>query len=198
MTTFAECVLDQSIVKEKSNLRKELKGLKAQSSSVDLSLFFNFYPQLTNSYIGLYKPMSDEMTFKDLSDLSYKAWPQIQRTSQNLKDNFKSKVMTFVESESFKVSALGFLEPELLKSREIEKKNMKVVFVPGLAFDYKGARLGRGQGYYDRYLSGYTGVKVGVCHHTKFLNRPIPMDSGHDVYMDLILTDKHLYKAKSA
>gem|GEM_PF-1748629 len=184
--------MDQNIVKEKSNLRKELKGLKTHSSCVDLSLFFNFYPQLANSYVGLYKPMSDEMTFKDLSLISHKAWPQIQKA------DLKSNTMTFVESETFKVSALGFLEPDSSKSKEIEKKNVEVVFVPGLAFDYKGARLGRGQGYYDRYLSGYSGIKVGVCDHTRFLNRPIPMDSGHDIYMDLILTDKHLYKVKSA
>jgi 5-formyltetrahydrofolate cyclo-ligase len=187
MTTFTECVVDQQIVKEKSSLREEIKGMKPQSSSVDLSLFFNFYPQLINSYVGLYKPMSDEMTFKDLSFLSHKAWPQIQGAHlKSPNESFKDAAMTFVESESFNMSTLGFLEPEASKSREIEKKNVE------------GARLGRGQGYYDRYLSGYTGLKVGVCHYTKFLNRPIPMDSGHDIYMDLILTDKHLYKVKSA
>ena len=74
---------------------------------------------------------------------------------------------------------------------------MSVVFVPGLAFDYKGARLGRGKGFYDRYLSSFKGVKVGVCHWTRFLTKPIPVDYGHDIFMDYILTDKHLDKVNS-
>jgi 5-formyltetrahydrofolate cyclo-ligase len=36
--------------------------------------------------------------------------------------------------------------------------------VPGLAFDRKGGRIGRGKGFYDRSLKIFSGVKLGVAY----------------------------------
>lgn len=54
------------------------------------------------------------------------------------------------ENTKFKKSEWGICEPiegELVKSTEIE-----VVFVPLLACDFKGNRVGYGKGFYDRFL----------------------------------------------
>ena len=44
----------------------------------------------------------------------------------------------------------GIREPALKKP--VNLKSLDLVVVPGLAFDKKGRRLGRGKGYYDRFL----------------------------------------------
>lgn len=40
-----------------------------------------------------------------------------------------------------------------------------VCIVPGLSFDYEGFRLGYGKGYYDRFLSGFSGKNIGICYN---------------------------------
>ena len=50
-----------------------------------------------------------------------------------------------------KIGPYGVKEPAV--QRCLSLKELDLVIVPGLAFDKKGNRLGRGKGYYDRFLS---------------------------------------------
>lgn len=66
-----------------------------------------------------------------------------------------------------------------------------LVVVPAVAFDRAGYRLGRGGGYYDRYLENLRGVRVGLCYE-QFLLPSVPREA-HDVRMDRILTEEGEY-----
>jgi 5-formyltetrahydrofolate cyclo-ligase len=59
--------------------------------------------------------------------------------------------------------------------------------VPGLAFDQAGNRLGRGRGYYDRLLTGATGIKIGVAHDCQIV--PAVPTHAQDVRMDYVVTE---------
>ncbi|RJP27332.1 MAG: 5-formyltetrahydrofolate cyclo-ligase [Candidatus Omnitrophota bacterium] len=52
---------------------------------------------------------------------------------------------------SLKRGLYGVREPAIKKM--IDKNELDLIIVPGLAFDKKGNRLGRGKGYYDSFLS---------------------------------------------
>jgi 5-formyltetrahydrofolate cyclo-ligase len=58
--------------------------------------------------------------------------------------------------------------------------------IPGVAFDKVGNRLGRGKGYYDRFLSNFTGYKVGLCFDFQLLDF-IPTEK-FDIKMDKIIS----------
>ena len=60
--------------------------------------------------------------------------------------------------------------------------------VPGVAFDSKGCRLGRGKGYYDRLLPLLECPKIGICYGFQVASS-LPFEA-HDVRMDNVLTEK--------
>lgn len=72
--------------------------------------------------------------------------------------------------------------------------NPGMILIPGLAFSEKGDRLGRGKGFYDKYLAHYHGIKVGICFFDQ-LQELLPTEE-HDVALDYIVTDKKIIKCK--
>ena len=64
--------------------------------------------------------------------------------------------------------------------------DIDVAVVPGMAFDSRNNRLGRGRGYYDRMLPKLPqAYKIGICFDFQLLPG-IPTDA-NDVAMDEIL-----------
>ncbi len=68
----------------------------------------------------------------------------------------------------------------------IPLKDLDLVFVPGVAFDANGHRLGRGKGFYDRLLENFTGKKIGIAFDEQVVDA-VPVGK-NDVKVDLILT----------
>lgn len=84
----------------------------------------------------------------------------------------------------------GMLEPgpdcPLIPPDQID-----LVLVPGLAFDRSGGRLGRGGGYYDRWLAGFSGITAALCRDG-LLMEAIPR-LPHDLGVNLVVTETGLY-----
>ena len=82
--------------------------------------------------------------------------------------------------------AFGILEPQ--GERPCPAGEIDLVVCPGVAFTADGRRLGRGRGYYDRYLGdpAFRGFRVGVCYAHQLLD-DLPVEP-HDVRMDRVIT----------
>lgn len=72
--------------------------------------------------------------------------------------------------------------------------DIDVFFIPGVAFDRRGARLGRGKGYIDRTFQDISSLKVGVAYSFQVLDF-IP-SIRHDVRMDFIIHEKGVIHTK--
>ena len=66
----------------------------------------------------------------------------------------------YAQETTFAVGDFNILEPQ----NEPYTGDFDLIIVPGVAFDRQGNRLGRGKGYYDRFLSQHLDVKrIGIC-----------------------------------
>lgn len=71
---------------------------------------------------------------------------------------------------------------------------VELVIVPGLSFDALGGRLGRGGGFYDRFLQGpwaAQALRVGVCVDEQVVER-VPMGP-LDAWMDVVVTPTRVW-----
>ena len=92
----------------------------------------------------------------------------------------------------FKKIVQGSLGLVLDKEDRGELAVPDVLIVPGLAFSTSKNRLGRGRGFYDRYLSQFKGIKIGVCFSEQVFES-IPTDE-FDQNMNYLVTEKKIYK----
>ena len=74
--------------------------------------------------------------------------------------------------------------------RNLEPRKLNLVVVPGVAFDEKNRRLGRGKGYYDRFLKKLPRDKISVGLAFDFqIVKDLPEDS-HDIPVSKVITDR--------
>ena len=111
------------------------------------------------------------------------------RSKRVLLPRVEGERMSFVEYDpgAMRVGAFGILEPAA-DAAPCAPGEIDLVVVPGTAFTLAGARMGRGRGYYDRYLSApeFRGAKVGVCYAHQIVAE-LPVEQ-HDVPLDCVVT----------
>lgn len=97
--------------------------------------------------------------------------------------------------EDFVSGSFGVLEPNLKTCLPIDKNDLEGVFVPALAFDRNGGRLGKGKGYYDRFLKNFNGMKVGLAYSVQISEELLPVDT-NDVPVNWIVTEKEVIRCE--
>ena len=100
----------------------------------------------------------------------------------------------YIESfDDLKPGTFGVLEPaETLEM--VENFYGCLMIVPAIQFDLQGYRLGYGKGYYDRYMSRFTGVSAGLCYIEEL--RRHMYHGRFDKPVDIIVTDKCIRTCK--
>lgn len=94
------------------------------------------------------------------------------------------------EGDGWEQGRFGVREPVVRDGSEGTRNGFDLVLVPGMAFDPLGRRLGKGYGYYDRFLSGLAppAVVVGLAFSWQLVPE-VPVESW-DVPVDAVVTDE--------
>ena len=110
---------------------------------------------------------------------------KILYTSRIKKGELGLDTLRLPQKARFRLGSWGIPEPEV--SEVVSPASIQVVFVPLLAYDTQGNRLGFGKGYYDVFLASLSPqvLKVGLSFFDP--EEAIPAEV-HDVPLDFCLT----------
>jgi 5-formyltetrahydrofolate cyclo-ligase len=88
-----------------------------------------------------------------------------------------------VFSGKFRLGAFGIREP--VGETINDYGQIELAVIPGMAFDRSGNRLGRGKGYYDRFVPQLSAYKIGLCFPFQLVDN-VPADT-YDQLMDEVI-----------
>ncbi len=140
-------------------------------------------------YVLLYAATEGEIDVNAIAELALEkgkkvCFPRCDKKTHTMTYHIVSSL------DELKVDSYNILEPaEDAPMYEPERDTgAAVCFVPGLVYDKAGFRLGYGKGFYDRYLSAFSGCTIGVVYSDYIL--PVVPRGRFDVSVDILLTEK--------
>jgi 5-formyltetrahydrofolate cyclo-ligase len=138
-----------------------------------------------DSFVAVYRARAKEADLSALFALPLRfCFPRILSDDGRMEFRWVKKPAAAGE---FEPGPYGILEP-ILGCPVVERASMNVCFAPLLAFDESGRRLGNGKGFYDRFLDGFEGLKIGVGFEWQFSVTTLPTEA-HDQRLDLAVTE---------
>ncbi|MDR0687979.1 MAG: 5-formyltetrahydrofolate cyclo-ligase [Prevotellaceae bacterium] len=169
---------------QKQALRKEVRGLLSCLSAAEI----------TAKSEAIWRQVEALEEFRQAATVLLFASLPTEVQSQSFMQRWGSQkrlLLPIVHGDTLLVGApaalkkstpFGILEPAqaLAKIPPID-----VAIIPGVAFDRYNNRLGRGKGYYDRFLNAIHLYKIGVCFSCQLFDR-IPHGK-RDVKMDRVV-----------
>ena len=171
----------------KTELRSHIKALKRQHSKEEL---------LEQSKLILNKLENHKSFVEAKTVMLYSSLPDEVDTHEFLKKwrNVKKIILPTVVGDDiipvelskdteFAIGDFNILEPQ----NEPYNGNYDLIIVPGVAFDKNGNRIGRGKGYYDRFLCKHLDVKrIGICFDFQLVDE-VPTED-NDIRMDEVIS----------
>jgi 5-formyltetrahydrofolate cyclo-ligase len=185
---------------DKNGLRLWAKSQVLPASSYDLTSLRKFISEfiLTKSAPSNSSQASSASgpetwgAFMPIKNEPSLSWAQIRNMGLDLCfPKVVNDELKFFRSTEFTAGTFNLQEPSSLD--EVSSDKIKGLFIPGLVFDNRGQRLGRGKAFYDRYLKDFSGLKVGLTRSQFFILGPIPVNDW-DVAMDFVVTENFIFQ----
>jgi 5-formyltetrahydrofolate cyclo-ligase len=168
---------DYAMENQKRALRAQLKSQRPHSSEGLTQQLLMLVEKLSPKTIASYQPLPGEPDLSEFNELVSKQflvlYPRV--IGENLE----------FASGDLRSGAFSISEPTGEATAEID-----LVLVPALAADFKGNRLGKGKGFYDRFLSGFAGKAYAIVFDQELLPE-VPIDS-HDQRVNGVITPKRI------
>ena len=169
----------RSHIKEKLNNHSELE--KTKKSGIIKDRLFNEEAFREAKVVMFYVSLKDEVNTMSMIDEAISIGKRvcvpviIKEDKRLIAGEIKNRTAD-LERQHF-----GIYQPKAGHVKEVPLEDIDLIIVPGVAFDKKNVRLGRGHGYYDRFLCALPNKTrtVGLAFDFQVVEH-LPQDS-HDI-----------------
>lgn len=158
-----------------------MQAVEKQQKSTMLALALLVHPAVRSArVVALFSPLPDEPQIGEIIDL-------LSRERTVLLPRVEGEVMHFYPflPDAMVKGSYGIMEP--VGGESFLPSEIDVIIVPGVAFTADGVRMGRGKGYYDKYMSqdGFRARKIAICFSEQVFPS-LPCEP-HDILMDEVI-----------
>ncbi|MDR0756471.1 MAG: 5-formyltetrahydrofolate cyclo-ligase [Tannerella sp.] len=98
------------------------------------------------------------------------------------------KFYPYLGENSLKTGSFGIMEPQADKEASVD--DIDLAIVPGEAFDRRLNRLGKGKGFYDRFLLEFRKPVIGICFQFQVFDT-VPVDE-RDCRVTQVITEREI------
>lgn len=189
---------------DKQELRQTIRNRKRQFTQAELGELslsaisqLNQHPKVEAAHtLLLYYSLPDEVNTHEWIDELVRQGKKV--ILPVVVDNEKMILREYTGRQDLAEGSFHILEPIGKVFPENRYHEIEVAIIPGMSFDNEGHRLGRGKGYYDRFLSkmgkestipnlaSHSSLyKIGICFGFQKEKR-IPSEN-HDIVMDEVV-----------
>lgn len=177
-------------MRTKEEIRRAIRKMKRQRSALEMQ-------EMSECVLSKLEVESHFIAARVV--LLYYALPDEVRTWEFLERWYRKKMLLLPKVQgqelslhpyqgtgSLQAGAFGIMEPQ--SGTFTETGLLDVAVIPGMAFDTEGNRLGRGRGFYDRFLSAAATpalYKIGIAFPFQIVE-DLPVEAT-DIKMDLVL-----------
>lgn len=194
------------ILNQNNDKRNEIKNQKKQVRESILSIKKSMDPVdkenldkaicdcLLNTLAYKY---SNQILFYASKDEEISTWNSVKKAFEDGKKVLLPKSLLNHKMEFYYLQDLSDLEKGMYQIQEptgdaiYVPQNGDICIVPAVTYDRFGYRLGYGKGYYDRFLYGFDGVKIGLCY-SSLIEKELPRNN-YDIKVDILITEKGVY-----
>ena len=171
----------------KSELRQQIREKKRQFTrqqldELSLSVLDRLRPRLRDAHIVLaYYSLPDEVNTHQLIDELVAEGKTV--LLPKVLDDETMKLRRYTGRQDLSEGSFHIMEP--VGEPFSDYSEIDLSLIPGMAFDAHGHRLGRGKGYYDRFLRAMSVRTIGVCFDFQRVDE-VPTDE-NDVAVDEVI-----------
>ena len=159
---------------EKIELRKKLKNISLVDAEHTQTVIEKLQNTIKGKIVCTYVPLESEINI----NMYLKGYALLSTTC--LQDE---EIRICIYEEPFEKNSFNVFQPVNLKIID----HVDIFLVPGVGFDKKGTRLGKGRGIYDQLLSRHLNATfIGITDKDHLVNE-IPSES-HDIKMHILIT----------
>ena len=159
---------------KKIDLREKLKNISLVDAEYSKTVVNKLQNLIKDKIVCTYIPLENEINI----NMHLKGQSELSTTC--IKDG---EIKICIYEEPFEKNSFNVYQPINLKI--IDK--VDIFLVPGVGFDKKGTRLGKGSGFYDQLLADHlNSTFIGITDRNHIVEE-IPFEN-HDIQMHSLLT----------